>query len=155
MHGKRIWMATPTILLVDDEQDVLDLLEFNLQKEGFRVLTARSGPEAVDQTQALKPDLIVLDLMLPQLDGLAVCELLRQCPATSGIPILMLTAWGTEQSRVLGLELGADDYVLKPFSPREIILRIRNLLTRHPLRPAATRPRRRTRSPAATPPAAS
>jgi DNA-binding response OmpR family regulator len=118
----------PTVLLVDDELDVLELLEFNLRQGGFSVLTARSGPVAIDLAQAHRPDLILLDLMLPELDGMSVCELIRQCPLTAHIPIIMLTAWGTEQSRVLGLELGADDYVQKPFSPRELVLRIRKRL---------------------------
>jgi DNA-binding response OmpR family regulator len=118
----------PTVLLVDDEPDVLELLEFNLRQAGFSVLTASNGPEAIDLAQAGRPDLIVLDLMLPQLDGFAVCELIRQCPLTAHIPIIMLTAWRTETSRVLGLELGADDYVQKPFSPREMVLRIRKRL---------------------------
>jgi two-component system phosphate regulon response regulator PhoB len=121
---------TVKILVVDDEQDAVDLVAFNLKQAGFQVVTAPDGAEALDKVHKHQPDLIVLDIMMPELDGLEVCKLLRRDSATAGIPILMLTAKATEVDRILGLELGADDYVTKPFSPRELVLRVRKLLAR-------------------------
>lgn len=118
------------ILVVDDEPDAVELVEFNLKNAGFEVVTAADGAEALKKARLSLPDLIVLDLMLPEVDGLEVCKLLRRDAATAGIPILMLTAKAAEIDRVLGLELGADDYVTKPFSPRELMLRIKGLLRR-------------------------
>jgi len=118
------------ILAVDDEPDALELIEFNLKAAGFEVSTAEDGKDALKKARQLLPQLILLDLMLPQIDGLEICKALRRDPATSSIPIIMLTARAAEIDRVLGLELGADDYVTKPFSPRELVLRIRNLLKR-------------------------
>jgi two-component system phosphate regulon response regulator PhoB len=120
----------PRILVVDDEQDALELIDYNLQSAGYRVITAGDGNEAVRKARATMPDLIVLDLMLPELDGLEVCKILRRDSATAAIPIIMLTAKASEIDRVLGLELGADDYVTKPFSPRELVLRVKNQLQR-------------------------
>ena len=120
----------PTILIVDDEPDVVDLLEFNLRGAGFEVATAETGSQALKKARESIPDLILLDLMLPEIDGLEVCKLLRRDPQTSDVPIIMLTAKASELDRVLGLELGADDYVTKPFSPRELILRVKGLLRR-------------------------
>jgi len=124
----------PKILVVDDEPDALDLIEFNLRAAGLEVITAADGAEAVKKVKDQQPNLVVLDLMLPEIDGLEVCRLLRRNPATARLPILMLTAKATELDRVLGLELGADDYVTKPFSPRELVLRVKKLLQR--LKPA-------------------
>ena len=118
------------ILVVDDEPDIAELVSFNLQQDGFDVITAATGWEAVEKARAVQPDLILLDLMLPELDGFAVCEMLHQLPATAAIPVIMLTAWTNEQSRILGLELGAEDYMTKPFSPRELILRVHRVLER-------------------------
>jgi len=118
------------ILVVDDEQDAIELIEYNLQAAGFRVMTANDGVEAVQKTRTSVPDLIVLDLMLPELDGVEVCKILRRDPATASIPIIMLTAKASELDRVLGLEIGADDYVTKPFSPRELVLRVKKQLQR-------------------------
>ena len=120
----------PRILVVDDEADAVELVEFNLKAAGLDVTSAEDGQMALKKARALLPDLIVLDLMLPEVDGLEVCKILRRDPATSGIPILMLTAKAAEIDRVLGLELGADDYVTKPFSPRELVLRVKRLLGR-------------------------
>lgn len=120
----------PKILVVDDEPDALEILGFKLQEAGFTPVFARDGERALTAARIERPDLIVLDLMLPQIDGLEVCKLLRRDAATSGIPIIMLTARAAEFDRVLGLELGADDYVTKPFSPRELVLRVRKLLAR-------------------------
>jgi len=121
----------PKILVVDDEPDAVELVDFNLKAAGFDVTAAEDGQEALKKARATLPDLIVLDLMLPEVDGLEVCKILRRDPATAAIPILMLTAKAAEIDRVLGFELGADDYVTKPFSPRELVLRVRNLLRRH------------------------
>jgi DNA-binding response OmpR family regulator len=118
------------ILAVDDEPDALELIEFNLKAAGFEVSTAEDGKEALKKARQILPQLILLDLMLPQIDGLEICKALRRDPATASIPIIMLTARATEIDRVLGLELGADDYVTKPFSPRELVLRVKNLLKR-------------------------
>ena len=118
------------ILLVDDEPDALEILGFKLREAGFTPIFAKDGTRALAAARDERPDLIVLDLMLPEVDGLEVCKILRRDPLTSAIPILMLTARAAEMDRVLGLELGADDYVTKPFSPRELVIRIRKLLAR-------------------------
>lgn len=118
------------ILIVDDEPDALEVLGFKLKAEGFTPVFAHDGARALAEARGSKPDLIVLDLMLPEISGLEVCKILRRDPATAEIPIIMLTARAAETDRVLGLELGADDYVTKPFSPRELVLRIRNVLRR-------------------------
>ncbi len=120
----------PKILIVDDEPDVLELVGFNLRKAGFEIVTAANGAEALKQARDASPDLIVLDLMMPEIDGLEVSKLLRGDASLSDIPIIMLTAKASESDRILGLELGADDYLTKPFSPRELLLRIKNLLGR-------------------------
>jgi two-component system phosphate regulon response regulator PhoB len=125
-------MLKRTILVVDDEPDLLELLEVNLKAAGYAVLTAGDGAEALRKARDRLPDLIVLDLMLPEIDGVEVCKSLRRNAATSAIPILMLTARAAEIDRVLGLELGANDYVTKPFSTRELVLRVRNLLQGKP-----------------------
>lgn len=119
------------ILVVDDEPDALELVEFNLRQAGYEVAGAEDGAEALETARATLPDLIVLDVMLPEMSGIEVCKVLRRDPATAGIPIIMLTAKASEIDRVLGLELGADDYVTKPFSPRELVLRVKNVLQRH------------------------
>ena len=120
----------PKILIVDDEADALEVLGFKLREAGFTPLFAKDGARALAAVRSDRPDLVVLDLMLPEVDGLEVCKILRRDPATGRIPILMLTARATEMDRVVGLEVGADDYVTKPFSPRELVLRIRKLLGR-------------------------
>lgn len=120
----------PKILIVDDEPDVLELVEYNLRKAGFEVVTATNGAEALKEARDARPDLIVLDVMMPEIDGLEVSKLLRGDASISDVPIIMLTAKAGEIDRVLGLELGADDYLTKPFSPRELLLRIKNLLGR-------------------------
>jgi len=120
----------PKILVVDDEPDAVELIDFNLKANGCDVTTAADGEEALQKARALLPNLIILDIMLPEVDGTEVCKILRRDPRTSGIPIIMLTAKAAEIDRVLGLELGADDYVTKPFSPRELVLRIKKILDR-------------------------
>ncbi len=120
----------PKILVVDDEPDALEVLGFKLKEAGYLPILAKDGARALALARDERPALIVLDLMLPEVDGLEVCKILRRDPGTASIPILMLTARAAELDRVLGLELGADDYVTKPFSPRELVLRIKNLLAR-------------------------
>lgn len=122
-----------TILAVDDELDVLELLNINLRRAGHQVVLATNGLAAVEQAQTVIPDLMVLDLMLPELHGFHVCEAIRRHSSTRHIPIIMLTAWASESSRVLGLEFGADDYLTKPFSPRELVLRVEKMLRRPPV----------------------
>lgn len=118
------------ILVVDDDPDLVELLAFNLKEAGYEVLAASEGREAIAKARDARPDLILLDLQLPDVDGLQVCKTLQLDPNTSAIPIIMLTAKTAESDRVLGLELGAEDYVTKPFSTREIILRIKGLIRR-------------------------
>jgi len=118
------------ILVVDDEPEAVELVEFNLRQAGFDVVAAADGTDALKKARSVLPSLIVLDLMLPEIDGLEICKLLRRDSATARIPIIMLTAKAAEIDRIIGLELGADDYVTKPFSPRELILRIRKILDR-------------------------
>jgi len=123
-------MPKECILVVDDEEDILELVRFNLSREGYAVLTAPTGEKAVDMARERRPDLIVLDLMLPGIDGLEAARILKTHAETRSIPIVMLTAKGEEPDVVAGLELGADDYVVKPFSPRILLARIRAVLRR-------------------------
>lgn len=123
-------MAKENILIVDDEEDVLELLRYNLDKNGYKVETAVTGEEALTKARAKLPDLVILDLMLPGIDGLGVCKKLKSDSKTEHIPIIMLTAKGEEADIVTGLELGADDYVTKPFSPKVLIARVRRILHR-------------------------
>ncbi|MBI2014798.1 MAG: response regulator [Candidatus Rokubacteria bacterium] len=118
------------ILVVDDEPDIRHLVVLHLERDGFRCRTASNGPDALREARAAVPDLVVLDLMLPGLDGLEVCRRLRSEAATAAVPIIMLTAKADEVDRVVGLELGADDYVVKPFSPKELVARVRAVLRR-------------------------
>jgi len=118
------------ILIIEDESDVADLLTLNLRKAGFRISTAADGASGLQNARDDRPDFIVLDLMLPKMSGLEVCRILKSDTATSQIPILMLTAKAEEIDRIVGLEFGADDYVTKPFSPREVVLRIKAILRR-------------------------
>jgi len=119
-----------TILIVEDEKDIVKMLEYNLGKEGFKILSARDGETALELVGKEHPDLILLDLMLPGIDGLEVCKALKEEKRTTLIPIIMLTAKSQESDKVIGLELGADDYMTKPFSPRELIARIKAVLRR-------------------------
>ena len=119
-----------TVLVVEDEKDIRDLVRFHLDQEGYTVREAESGEEALQRAEAERPALVVLDIMLPGTDGLEVCRRLRAGAATSNIPIVMLTARAAEVDRVLGLEIGADDYITKPFSPRELVARVRAVLRR-------------------------
>ena len=123
-------MANESILVVDDEEDVLELVRYNLDKSGYQVETASSGEEALAKARRKLPDLLILDLMLPGMDGLEVCKKLKNDAKTEGLPIIVLTAKGEETDIVTGLELGADDYVTKPFSPKVLIARVRRILRR-------------------------
>jgi DNA-binding response OmpR family regulator len=123
------------ILVVDDEPPIVDVLAYNLKRANYEVIVARDGEEALAAARREQPDLIVLDLMLPRLDGLEVCRALRR---ERDVPIIMLTARDSEVDRVVGLELGADDYVVKPFSVRELMARVKNVLRRVKAQPAAT-----------------
>ena len=129
-------MARERILLVEDEPDIAEVLQYNLEKEGFQVELAGRGDAGLEAVRRESPDLILLDLMLPGLDGLELTRLLKRDPATSHLPIVMLTARSEEVDRIVGLELGADDYISKPFSPREVVLRVKAVLRRLQPEPA-------------------
>ena len=118
------------ILIVEDEPEAVELLEFNLKQAGYAVTAADDGAEALKKIRATPPDLILLDVMLPEMDGFEICKVVRLEAATAKIPIIMLTAKASEIDRVLGLELGADDYLTKPYSPRELMLRVKKILAR-------------------------
>jgi DNA-binding response OmpR family regulator len=122
------------VLIVEDEADIRRLVDFHLTREGFRCRSVASGAQALDEVRRALPDLIVLDLMLPEMDGLEVCRRLRSDPRSAAVPIIILTARADEVDRVVGLELGADDYVSKPFSPKELVARVRAVLRRTRLR---------------------
>ena len=118
------------ILIVDDEQDIVELLSYNLGKEGFSTVKAYDGEAAIGLVRSGKPDLMILDLMLPKMNGLDVCKAIRRNPETANLPIIMLTAKGEEIDKIIGLEIGADDYITKPFSVKELIARVRSILRR-------------------------
>src|SRR5712692_9043879 len=136
-------METPsrkTVLIVEDERDVVDLLTLNLRKNGgFGISVASDGVAGLTKARTEKPAFIILDLMLPKMPGLEVCKILKSDPATRQIPIMMLTAKAEEIDRIVGLEFGADDYVTKPFSPREVVLRIKAILRRGAAEPTDER----------------
>ncbi|MEW5721778.1 MAG: response regulator transcription factor [Thermodesulfobacteriota bacterium] len=135
-------MVQPVVLLVEDEKDILDLVEYNLAQAGFKVLTARDGLAALDILDREGADLVVLDLMLPKLDGKEVCRRLRGNETTRRLPVIMLTALAEEIDRVVGFELGADDYLTKPFSPRELVLRVQAVIRRTQAEPEVASPLR-------------
>lgn len=123
-------MANETILLIEDDKNILELVRYNLEQEGFRVITEAKGNAGLETAIKAKPALVVLDLMLPEINGLEICKTLKRNDKTHTLPIIMLTAKGTESDKVVGLELGADDYITKPFSPRELVARIKAVLRR-------------------------
>ena len=123
-------MIKEKILVVEDDEDIQELIDFNLAREGYHVLKVASGEEALSVENREKPDLVILDLMLPGLDGLEVCRRLKSGQDGGAVPIIMVTAKGEESDIVTGLELGADDYLVKPFSPRILVARVRNVLRR-------------------------
>jgi two-component system, OmpR family, alkaline phosphatase synthesis response regulator PhoP len=124
-------MPKEIILIVDDEEDVLELVRYTLDKDGYRIETAATGEQALIKAKTKLPDLVILDLMLPGIDGLEVCKQLKTDTKTQGIPIIILTAKGEEADIVTGLELGADDYVTKPFSPKVLVARVRRIFHRN------------------------
>ena len=121
-------MTKRQILLVDDEKDIIKLLQYNLEKEGYQISIARTGEEGLELAKSRVPDLVILDLMLPGIDGLEVCKILRADKKTKQIPVLMLTAKSTEVDQIVGLELGASDYIAKPFSVKVLLARVKNIL---------------------------
>jgi DNA-binding response OmpR family regulator len=123
-------MSKGTILVIDDEKDLIELVRYNLEKEGYDVIAAGDGPSGLEVIRKHHPDLVVLDLMMPGMDGLSVCQQLRSDARVGRVPIIMLTAKATEADRIVGLELGADDYITKPFSPREVVARVKAVLRR-------------------------
>ena len=128
-------MSKEQILIIEDDEDITELLKYNLTREGYRVASVTSGEESLEAVKANVPDLILLDLMLPGLDGLEVCRLLKRDAQTSQIPIIMVTAKGEEVDIVTGLELGADDYITKPFSPKVLLARVRTVIRRKHVKP--------------------
>lgn len=123
-------MVQPKVLVIDDEKNIVEAIVYNLQKAGFRTLTANDGKRALELAQREVPDLITLDVMLPEMDGWEVCRALRQDARTKRIPVIMLTVKNDETDKVVGLELGADDYMTKPFSPKELVARVKAILRR-------------------------
>ena len=121
---------TPRILLVDDEEDILEFVSYNLQREGFRVYTGRNGREAIELAGKIKPDLVILDVMMPEMDGIAACEEIRKLPVCKNVVIAFLTARGEDYSQIAGFEAGADDYITKPIRPKVLISRVKALLKR-------------------------
>ena len=121
-------MPAAKILAVDDESDLTELIAYHLGRNGHEVETAANGWEAIEHVARNRPDLILLDLMLPDLDGFGFCEILRRNPATATIPIIIISAWASQDSHLLGLELGALDYITKPFSPHELVERVNRFL---------------------------
>ena len=126
-------MNGPTIVIVEDEPDILEILKYNLERENFNTLTSLDGSLGLKLIQNELPSLVILDLMLPSIDGLEICQRLKEQTSTASIPIIMLTAKGEESDIILGLGLGADDYITKPFSPRELVARVKATLRRGPL----------------------
>ena len=122
---------TPRILLVDDEEDILEFVSYNLEREGFKVFTGRNGKEAIQLVTKVKPDLVILDVMMPEMDGIAACEEIRKLPGFRDVVIAFLTARGEDYSQIAGFDAGADDYVTKPVKPRLLVSRIKALLRRH------------------------
>ena len=119
-----------TIAIIEDESNIVELVKYNLDREGYHTLSANNGKKGLELVRQELPDLVILDLMMPELDGISVCKQLRADPQTKNIPVIILTAKSEEADRVLGLEMGADDYVTKPFSPRELVARVRAVLRR-------------------------
>jgi len=127
-------VAKPKILVIEDEPDILEVLQYNLEREGHKVIACRNGEQGLSRIRTDNPDLVILDLMLPGMDGVEVCRQVKSDPVTRGIPIIMVTAKAEESDIVLGLGIGADDYLAKPFSPRELVARVKVVLRRGALR---------------------
>ena len=127
-------MAKPKILVIEDESDILEVIQYNLEREGHKVIACRNGEQGLSRIRTDNPDLVILDLMLPGMDGVEVCRQVKSDPITRAIPVIMVTAKAEESDIVLGLGIGADDYIAKPFSPKELIARVKVVLRRGPLR---------------------
>lgn len=127
-------MKRETILVIEDEPDILEVIEYNLSREGYRVKTARDGDEGLKRARRDSPDLVLLDIMLPGIDGIELCKHLKRDPITRAIPVMMVTAKSEETDVVLGLGVGADDFITKPFSPRQLVARVQAVLRRGPLK---------------------
>ena len=134
-------MAKESVLIIEDDPDIVELLQYNLQREGYPVFSARDGEAGLNEARKRKPGFILLDLMLPGIDGMEVCRELKQGDSTRHIPLIMITAKGEENDVVLGLEMGADDYITKPFSPREVIARVKAVVRRGSNKATTTRSR--------------
>src|SRR5262245_31497695 len=138
MQGKqaptRLPVAKPKILVIEDEPDILEVIQYNLEREGHKVIACRDGELGLSRIRTDDPDLVILDLMLPGMDGVEVCRQVKADPVTRGIPVIMVTAKGEESDIVLGLGIGADDYITKPFRPKELVARVQVVLRRGPLR---------------------
>jgi DNA-binding response OmpR family regulator len=130
-------VKTEKIVVIEDEADILEVIEYNLKREGYVVISSQSGEDGLDKIEKASPDLVLLDLMLPEIDGVELCRKLKSDPLTASIPVIMVTAKGEESDIVLGLGVGADDYVTKPFSPKELVARVRAVLRRGKLRDGA------------------
>jgi DNA-binding response OmpR family regulator len=135
MVGREQQMSKGKIELIEDDHDIVEMIEYNLKEDGYRTVSAFDGKNGIEIAKREKPDLIILDIMLPAIDGFEVCRILRQQESTTHIPIIILSAKSRETDKVVGLELGADDYMTKPFSPRELIARIKAVLRRHKEQP--------------------
>ena len=146
-------MPKETILVIEDDSDIVEIIQYNFEREGYRVITASNGEKGLETAISKKPSLIILDLMLPGLDGIEVCKRLRTNAETRSIPIVMLTAKGEESDIILGLGVGADDYVTKPFSPKELLARITAVLRRGDLKQDSPAPSRLERGPITIDPA--
>ncbi|MEQ1631457.1 MAG: response regulator transcription factor [Planctomycetota bacterium] len=127
-------MSKPKILVIEDESDILEVIQYNLEREGHKVIACRNGEQGLSRIRTDNPDLVILDLMLPGLDGVEVCRQVKSDPVTRAIPVIMVTAKAEESDIVLGLGIGADDYIAKPFSPKELVARVKVVLRRGPLR---------------------
>lgn len=127
---RQIIVKTEKIVVIEDEADILEVIEYNLRREGYEVIPSQNGEDGLEKIEKSAPDLVLLDLMLPEIDGVELCRKLKSDPLTAAIPVIMVTAKGEESDIVLGLGVGADDYVTKPFSPKELIARVKAVLRR-------------------------
>ncbi len=130
LEKRQTLLKTEKIVVIEDETDILEVIAYNLKREGYEVVTSTSGEDGLEKIERTKPNLVVLDLMLPEIDGIELCRKLKADPSTQSIPVIMVTAKGEESDVVLGLGVGADDYVTKPFSPRELTARVKAVLRR-------------------------
>lgn len=130
LEKKRVLSKTERIVVIEDEDDILEVIAYNLKREGYDVVTSTSGEDGLEKIERNAPQLVILDLMLPEIDGIELCRKLKADPLTQAIPVIMVTAKGEESDVVLGLGVGADDYITKPFSPREMVARVRAVLRR-------------------------